>query len=117
MPTFEIWKRSKKHKVKCYQVVEAILYRLNKDVNGDRLPMKQFLGVSMVGQVSIITFRSGAKMVVGKRAWRHILEGIGIYLIYQVFGKWHTHHQKGRTGSRLPRQEKGEDQQHACADR
>ncbi|MEZ5197121.1 MAG: hypothetical protein R2764_12150 [Bacteroidales bacterium] len=73
--------------------------------------MKQFFR-GKYGWASVYHhFRSGQKMVVRKEPAGHILEGAYRDLLdlssVQLDG---THPIKGRTGSRLPRQEKGEDQ-------
>lgn len=54
-------------KVKVYQVVEAILYRLKTGCQWQQLPMKQFFRIKYkTGRASIITFKNGARMEVGK---------------------------------------------------
>ncbi|MBM3434987.1 MAG: transposase [Bacteroidetes bacterium] len=72
-------------KVKCYQVVEAILYRLKTGCQWRQLPMKQFFSAKYGWPGVYHIFRNGAKMVAGIRSGVCCLKSTNIYWICQVF--------------------------------
>ncbi|MEZ5196502.1 MAG: transposase [Bacteroidales bacterium] len=94
-------------KVKVYQVVESILYRLKTGYYRRQLPMKQFFRVKYHWQSVYYHFQKWCKDGSWEQVWKYVLEKYKDLLDMSSVHRWHTYTQlKGRTGSGLPRQEK-----------